>query len=404
MHQILIAEDDNIDRKLLEAYLRDLDYEVISTKNGVEAWEIIQNKKTSPQIAIIDWLMPEMDGITLCKKIRELKDSVYIYIIVVTGKSMPEDMVFGLDAGADDYLVKPYEKSVLLARINVGNRIIRLEKERDEQLNRIQAAHRKMQQNMEAAVQIQLSLLPPRKLEFFDFKFDWYFKPSDLLGGDMLHIYRISETEIACYVLDVSGHGTQAALLSVTIRNLLTVSFVDNSSFLQTNSNISSEFHSTCPLGVIDNLSEHYLDLLEKTGHYFTIMYGILNTKTGVFEYISAGHHNPIVISNSEIISPEGSSGPPIGIFSKRNYQVKRLTLVPGDRLYLYTDGILEENNNEGEQFGKERFAEKLGKLSYEHDTLPKMVEYLGQWTSKEQFSDDIALIEIAYSDGKKTD
>lgn len=395
MDQILIADDDNIDRKLLETYLQKLNYEVISTKDGIEAWEIISKSSAPPQIVIIDWLMPEMDGITLCKKIRSMDGPHYIYIVLVTAKSMSADMVQGLEAGADDYLTKPYEKAVLLARINVGRRIVLLEREKNEQLNKIQSTNRKLRENMEAAVQIQLSLLPQKAYSVSNYQFDWYFKPSDMLGGDMLYIYKLAENKIACYVLDVSGHGTQAALLSVTIRNQLTVNPVDESRERTYGSLISLNSRDAKPIDVITELSNHYSDLLEKTGHYFTIVYGILDTRTGCFDYISAGHYNPVLISGDNITMDDSSSGIPVGMFRDQKYNEHRIQLSKGDRLYMFTDGIVEEMNDSGEQYGLQRLSEQLKDKKTNAEGFSGLINHLRGWASKDSFNDDIALIEI---------
>ena len=397
MDRLLIADDDNIDRKLLETYLRQSGYDIISTTNGREAWDILSSPDNPPQIAIVDWMMPEMDGITLCRKIRELDGPQYIYTILVTGKSMSADMVEGLEAGADDYLTKPYEKAILLARINVGARIIRLEREKNEQLKKIQTTNRKLQQNMESAVQIQLSLLPPKSYRIGDFQFDWFFKPSEMLGGDMLHVYKLSETKAACYVLDVSGHGTQAALLSVTIRNQLTL----NASDLPTAQNygglisLASSDHN--PLAIIEELANHYTDLLEKTGHFFTIVYGVLDITTGTFDYVSAGHYSPILVARDNSTVVHDSGGAPIGMFRGLVYEQQRLQLQQGDRLYLFSDGLVEQADSSGEQFGVDRLIQSLKTESADKDRFGTLINTLESWANTSLFNDDIALVEIAH-------
>jgi sigma-B regulation protein RsbU (phosphoserine phosphatase) len=397
MDQILIADDDNIDRKLLETYLQNSSFEVVSTTNGEEAWNHVSSSNGPPQIVIIDWLMPEMDGIALCKKIREMESPHYIYIILVTTKSMSADMVKGLEAGADDYLTKPYEKAVLLARINVGARILRLEREKNAQLKKIQTTNRKLQQNMDSAAQIQLSLLPPKKSIIQSFQFDWIFKPSNTLGGDMLHIYRLSDTKVACYVLDVSGHGTDAALLSVTIRNQLTGNREGTKADESFDSLISFNSEKNIPADVIDRLSNHYGDLLEKTGHYFTIVYGVLDTESGIFEYISAGHYNPVLIKGQQFVLSEESSGTPIGMFHDQAYVQQKVRLSPQDRLYLFSDGLIEETDKTDEQFGTDRLVEELKSKPDSSNYLENLLKKAGEWSQSDSFKDDVAIVEITH-------
>lgn len=124
--KILLAEDDPVSRRLLESFLDKWGYEVEVTCDGSEAWELIQEPK-SPSLVISDWMMPNMDGLELCRKIREMDKSDYIYFIILTSKDRKEDVVKGLEAGADDYLVKPFNKEELKYRVKIGERIITLE-------------------------------------------------------------------------------------------------------------------------------------------------------------------------------------------------------------------------------------------------------------------------------------
>lgn len=125
---VLIAEDDIISCRALEKNLQDWGYEVLVTKNGEEAWEIIRNGGI--RLAILDWSMPKMNGLELCHKIRneyQPKEEKYIYIILLTGRDLEKDIITGLSAGADDYITKPFSYMELKVRIQNGERIIALQ-------------------------------------------------------------------------------------------------------------------------------------------------------------------------------------------------------------------------------------------------------------------------------------
>lgn len=125
---VLIAEDDIISCRALEKNLQDWGYSVLVTKNGEEAWEIIKNGEI--RLAILDWGMPKMDGLELCHKIRneyQSKEEKYLYIILLTGRDLEEDIIKGLSAGADDYITKPFSYMELKVRIQNGERIIALQ-------------------------------------------------------------------------------------------------------------------------------------------------------------------------------------------------------------------------------------------------------------------------------------
>ncbi len=124
--RILIAEDEPISRRLLENALTKWGYEVVVTKNGEEAWNILQ-QEDSPNLVILDWMMPGMDGIEVTRRLRGRQQDNYVYIILLTARSRPEDIIAGLDSGVDDYIVKPFFDEELRYRLKIGERIIRLE-------------------------------------------------------------------------------------------------------------------------------------------------------------------------------------------------------------------------------------------------------------------------------------
>jgi len=124
--KILIAEDDLTSRRILEAILAKWNYEVIATSDGLEAWQALQTEN-APPIAIIDWMMPGMDGVEFCRKIRQTQTLTPTYIILLTSKAQQEDVVAGLEAGANDYIRKPFEREELRARIRVGERVVELQ-------------------------------------------------------------------------------------------------------------------------------------------------------------------------------------------------------------------------------------------------------------------------------------
>lgn len=136
--RILIAEDEKVSRRILAAALTGMGHDVIQAENGREAWEKLRREDV--RLVIADWEMPEMDGVELVRKIRESDDQGYVYTILLTSRGHKNDIVSGLDAGADDYITKPFDRDELMVRIKAGERVIRLETElaeRNEQLRRM---------------------------------------------------------------------------------------------------------------------------------------------------------------------------------------------------------------------------------------------------------------------------
>jgi diguanylate cyclase (GGDEF)-like protein len=124
--RILVAEDDAISRTLLERTLQRAGYSVISVANGAQAIaELI--KQDAPRLALVDWIMPEMDGVEVCREIRRRNEQAYTYLILLSSRESKEDIVAGLESGADDYLTKPFNVDELKARLRTGHRILELE-------------------------------------------------------------------------------------------------------------------------------------------------------------------------------------------------------------------------------------------------------------------------------------
>jgi len=124
--KILIAEDDPVSRRLLQAALIKWGYEVIVTANGKEAWQALQ-EADAPSLLILDWLMPEMDGVEICREARRIAAFKSAYILLLTSRGSKEDIVEGLEAGADDYVTKPFDHGELRARVQVGARVVQLQ-------------------------------------------------------------------------------------------------------------------------------------------------------------------------------------------------------------------------------------------------------------------------------------
>ena len=124
--RVLIVDDEAVVRRLLETSLKTWGYEVLVASGGEQAWEILR-RDDAPSFAILDWTMPGMDGLELCKKVRALQKPTTPYLIFVTAKARTQDIVTGLEAGADDYIVKPFQREELRARVRVGERMLELQ-------------------------------------------------------------------------------------------------------------------------------------------------------------------------------------------------------------------------------------------------------------------------------------
>ncbi len=138
-NRILIAEDHYVSRHLLERNLTNWGFDVTTAENGVEAMEVLESPDPPP-IAILDWMMPEMDGLEVCVRVRKRPELPYVYLLLLTAKSQKEEVAAGLEAGADDYVIKPFDPDELRARLKVGQRVVNLERLLARKMSDLEAA------------------------------------------------------------------------------------------------------------------------------------------------------------------------------------------------------------------------------------------------------------------------
>jgi len=137
--KVLIAEDDALSRRVLEDTITRSGYDLVVTTDGLQAWEALQ-QEDAPLLAILDWMMPGMDGLQICRKVRESPAPVPTYLILVTTRERKEDIVAGLEAGANDYITKPFDRAELLARVRVGVRVVELQQSLARRVSQLQEA------------------------------------------------------------------------------------------------------------------------------------------------------------------------------------------------------------------------------------------------------------------------
>ena len=137
--RILIAEDHHVSRHLLERNLANWGFEVVTVEDGEAAARVLESED-APPIALLDWMMPKMDGAQVCARVRQQPDRPYVYLIMLTAKSQKEDVANGLHSGADDYVIKPFDADELRARLNVGKRVVELERTLAKKVKDLQSA------------------------------------------------------------------------------------------------------------------------------------------------------------------------------------------------------------------------------------------------------------------------
>ncbi len=388
--KLLVVDDNEMNRDMLSRRLARKGHSVDVAEDGHRALEMA--KATDYDVILLDIMMPGIDGYQVLEKLREDHDSGDLPVIMATAKDASEDIVSALKLGANDYVTKPFDFPVVLARVQTQ---LQLKRSRQALAN----AHRRMKKDLEAAARIQAAFLPTdHVVEVGGTRCAWRYVPCDELAGDTLGIVPLNETTTGVYVVDVSGHGVPSALLSVSLSRLL--SSEPESSVLWTTDPGATEPRIASPLEVMTELYRRFpYDM--QTGQYFTMVYAVVDVARGSLCYASAGHEPMIVIGPNREAEYGSSTGQPIAlvpaIIMKSTYEERTVDIAPGDRIYFYSDGIPEAHEDQGEQWGNDRLTGKLVELlgSDLDEGLPLVLETVRQWQGRVEFNDDVTIVGV---------
>jgi sigma-B regulation protein RsbU (phosphoserine phosphatase) len=392
--RILVVDDDEAIRILLTSRLRSLGHELATAADGSQAWELLAQQPFD--LVVCDWNMPAMNGLELCRRIRQSEWPSYLYVILCTAMNQKADFLAGMEAGADDFVVKPIDFADLRVRVRAADRILRLQSELSAQnkslrelYDKLSTAYGTIERDLEAAAAMQVALLPKKKEIHPAVRLDWLLMPSLYLAGDMLNYFLVGENQLVFYQLDVAGHGIPAALLSVTLNRLLMP--LPGSPILKSGSREPSVTLAE-PRDVVSELNGRFQSADDT---YFTMVYGILDTETRVVRFCQAGHPGPLVLSAGGELKKLGEGGFPVGMMPDMDYDQTSDKLVPGDKLILYSDGIPECLNESGRRYQELSLYAVLRRAARcaAGELVQEVRADILKWRGTTELSDDVSLL-----------
>ncbi len=378
---ILIVDDTAANLQVLAGMLKERGYKVRPAPSGKLALSAAE--RDHPDLILLDINMPEMNGYEVCRRLKADDALKGVPVIFISALTEPLDKVNAFATGGVDYITKPFQMEELHARVETHLKLRRLQVELEMTNARLEAANGRMSRDLEAAAKIQKSFLPCAAPRVPGAEFAWCYRPCDELAGDGLNVIPLGDGKVGLYVLDVSGHGVSAALLS------------DPSSILGGRVGLDL---LTPPAGVADHLNRLF-PYDTATEQFATLMYGVLDASTGEFRYVSAGHPGPLLLPAGGAPTILESPGFPIGLADEA-YDERCVRLTAGDRLYLYSDGLPDSMNPGGDRFGDDRLLGAIarGTVKPLRAGIDELVGEITSWQGSESPNDDISILAVQFA------
>lgn len=371
---VLIVDDEPINLQVLVNILSLHHYAITQASHGEEALALIQ-AGYKPDIILLDVMMPKMTGYQVTQKIRERFPTTEVPIILLTAKTQVEDIVIGLNVGANDYLTKPFSKDELLARI--ANQI---------NMCRLRAENLRLSAEIEVIQKLQKMVLP-KSLELAsikDLEIASFIQPADVIGGDYYDVLQYND-QVKIGIGDVTGHGLESGLLMI---------------MAQTAVRTLQESSETDPVKFLDILNRTLYGNIQRMSSSKNMTLALLDYTNRSIQ-LSGQHEEVIVVRvNGQVERIDTVDlGFPIGLDADVSEFIAQQTIYlnPGDVIVLYTDGITEAENIESDQYGLERLCEVICKNhqnSAEH-IRQAIVTDVQQYIGQQQVFDDMTVVVI---------
>lgn len=383
--KILIVDDEPFNVDYIEQELEDSEYETISAANGQEALEKVQSE--CPDLVLLDIMMPVMDGFEVLTRLKANPEMSEIPVIVISASNDLKSVVRGIKLGAEDYLPKPFEPTLLTARITSS-----LERKHLRDLQKLYL--KSLERELEIGREIQMGFLPPVLPVVDGWEVGAYFKAAREVAGDYYDAFLLPDGNLVCVVGDVCGKGVGAALYMTLFRSLI-----------RATSKTETFNHKPGDQGLKDterlqrviSFTNNYV--AETHGHtsmFSTVFICIINLQENKLTYINCGNEPALLVGCEGEKTLLWPTGPIVGIIPDAEFIAKEMMMAENDLLLAYTDGVTDALNSAEDSFGRERLVELLSEDRTNCDRLLKNIEQrLGQFIGEAVQFDDITALAL---------
>ena len=369
--KLLIAEDDLTSRTILESITPVWQFQPISVEDGEQAWQILQ-QEDPPQLLLLDWEMPRLSGTELCRRIRQLNPDNPPYIILLTCRSHTTDVVEGLSNGANDYITKPVDNAELRARLQVGERVLALQKQL-RQATDILSAEREVLEN----ILIKMHSNKPfdgtglRRLE----------APVEKISGDLLLSGRTECGSQYLMLGDFTGHGLTAAIGGPVVADTFYSMTAKNLPLHAIATEINCRLHEKMPVGL-----------------FLAATFIALDASRRQLTVINLGMQDVLLYRGNQLLHQFPSVNISLGIRAQPVGEPPSTPVEPGDRIYAYSDGITETTNVLEEEFGEARLQQAISEMLRRDLALDDLSNLIADFRGDQPQHDDITLVELSCS------
>ncbi|MDQ2065163.1 SpoIIE family protein phosphatase [Xinfangfangia sp. CPCC 101601] len=399
--RVLVVDDSRAQRHVLAMLLRRWGYQVMEASTGEEALALCEEMPVG--FVICGWILAGMSGVEFCAKFKSLPHEGYSYFMLLTSKSEKSEIADGLLAGADDFVPKPVGGDELRARLRAGQRILSMQAELVEKNRLIAANMQELQKLYDAldrdlieARKLQQTLVSERFRDFGRASVSLMIRSSGHVGGDLVGSFAIDDTKLAVYSVDVSGHGVASAMMTARLAGYLSGSAPEQNLALVQGAD--GRRQARRPAEVAQAFNRLMIRDLQ-VEQYFTMAYAELDLTSGRVVLVQAGHPHPMVLRASGKVELIGAPGLPIGLIEGATYHDSAVTLAPGDRLFLMSDGLTECARATGEDLGEAGVVQLLQRLSDlpSQALLDALLWDLGEFAGTDSFADDVSGLLLDY-------
>jgi sigma-B regulation protein RsbU (phosphoserine phosphatase) len=380
--RILVADDDATSRKLLLRILTRAGFTCTEAPDGIAALKELHDNP--PSLLLLDYDMPGMNGAEVLKQLRHDGNAIIAQIpaIMLTGHGGEESEVLCLEAGADDFVTKPINDAVLRARIDTHLRLRSMRSQLQKQNDELEAWRQNLERDLEAARLTQQSLIPQKPPVLPGWEVAACYQPVIQVGGDIYGWLRMADSRILFWIVDATGHGASAALLTTLAKLLFHHGTAENNQPTEIMEAVNNDFRS-----------------IFGARSFMTAMCVALDATTGRASVVGAGHPPLLLARAGGRTESIGSSAPPLGLLERSEFVETSVVLEPGDAFLLYTDGIYGSGHGENPQLSAKRLAETLQPIAESAQALlDRVANCTGTRDNGEEPPDDVAAIAVRRS------